>query len=141
MTQQLVAGVVSCLVGASMGCSGGTGGDATATRICQRTDFAQVEDFGVGFTAGGHPKLVAAYNSTGRVLNSWDPTNQEHPTFSLWRNEGDGRYMAACFFDGSFRTADGRSYSRALVESDGKRYQLIMADKTSVLPISRPPRT
>ena len=138
--QSLIAGLVACLAGASTGCSGDTPGDPAAFRICQRTNFLKVEDFGVNLTASGHPKLVAAYSSTGNVLNTWDPTNNEHPMFSMWRGEADGRSMAACFFDGSFRTLDGRTFGRVLVESDGARYRLIVADKRSVVPTSRPPR-
>ena len=121
-----------------VGCSGHR--DPFATRLCRHTNFSQVEDFGVAFSVTGHPRLVAAYSSTGKVLNTWDPTNHEHPMFSLWRGEADARPMAACFFDGRFRTADGRSYQRALVETDGQRYRLIVADTKSVLPTSRPPR-
>ena len=136
----LVVSLVAVVAGACTGNSNHPRGDATAIRTCERTNFSHVEDFGVTFTASGHPKLVAAFGATGRVLNTWDPTNTEHPTFSLWRGEADGRTMAACFFDGSFRTADGRSFARALIESDGTRYRLIVADTRSVLVISRPPR-
>ena len=138
--QSLIAGLVACLAGASTGCSGHTPGDPAAIRICHRANFSKVEDFGVSLTASSHPKLVAAYSSTGKVLNTWDPTSHEHPTFSMWRGEADGRAMAACFFDGSFRTVDGRTFGRVLVESDGARYRLIVADKRSVVPTTRPPR-
>jgi len=115
-------------------------GDRIATRMCDAVDLAAVDDLGVGFNATGPSALVAAYQSTGQVLDTWDPTGREHPTFSLWRGEADSRVMAACWFDGTFRTRDNRTYARALVETNGLRSRLVVADKISALNVSRPPR-
>jgi hypothetical protein len=48
--------------------------------------------------------------------------------------------MAACWFDGSFTTSDGRSFARALVDTDGRRYLLVVADTRSTLHITAPSR-
>jgi hypothetical protein len=48
--------------------------------------------------------------------------------------------MAVCYFDGSFRTSDGRTYARALIETDGHRLQLVVADARQRVDVMRPPR-
>jgi|SRR5579884_2549560 len=159
MTRRMtvVAPVLTALLaGGLAGCS--ASGDPTAIRLCRHANLADVDDHGVGFRAAGRPKLVAAYRSTGRVLNAWYPrvrtrvinrsghpipiptTVIDHPFVAEWAAEADGRTMAACYFDGSFSTRDGRTYERALVETDGSQARLIVADTRSVVPTDRPPR-
>jgi hypothetical protein len=114
--------------------------DAAAVHMCSGTDFAALGDHGVAFRAEDEPRLVRAYGSTGRVLNTWDWSKQEGPGTQLWPGEADSRPMAVCYFDGSFRTSDGRTYARALIETDGHRLQLVVADARQRVNVMRPPR-
>ena len=47
--------------------------------------------------------------------------------------------MAVCSFDGSFRAANGQDYGRVLIETDGTRYRMIVADQRNALHVRRPP--
>lgn len=114
--------------------------DALAVSMCRQADFAALDDHGLGFRASGHPRLLRAYASTGRVLNTWRWTDQEGPGARNWPGEADGRSMAVCYFDGSFHTTDGRTYARALIETDGRRFRLIVADERNRVDVKRPPR-
>ena len=134
---------IGLLAGFGAACSSSTNSlpasDATALHMCRDTNFGTLEDHGVGFRADGKPRLVRAYASTGRVLNTWRWTDQEGPGTRLWPNEADSRAMAVCYFDGSFRTSDRRTYARALIETDGHRFQLVVADERGRVAIMRPP--
>jgi hypothetical protein len=137
------------IVGVLTGCSASTStaiddgwpsSDRGGTRMCEATRFSAVEDFGIGFRPTEKPRLIAAYASTGRVLNSWDFDQEEGPAAHWWPDEADARPMGACYFDGSFRSDDGRTYERAVLETDGHRYRLVGADERSKLRVLRPPR-
>jgi hypothetical protein len=131
---------VGLLTGIAAACSSSLpASDTAAVHMCRDTDFAGLDDHGVGFRADGEPRLVRAYESTGRALNTWRWTDQEGPGTRLWPNEADSRAMAVCYFDGSFRTSDGRTYARALIETDGHRFQLVVADEHDRVDIMRPP--
>lgn len=135
---------VGVLAGVIVGCSSSTrplpASDAPAASTCRQADFGAIEDHGAGFVADRQPSLVRAYASTGRVLNTWDWSEAEGPPTRLWPGEADSRRMAVCYFDGSFRTSDGRTYGRALIETDGHRFQLVVADERDRVDVMRPPR-
>jgi hypothetical protein len=145
MMRRLMSGAcVGLLTGVVAACSSSSSSlpasDVAGVHMCRDTDFGALEDHGVGFRADGEPRLVRAYASTGRVLNAWRWTDQEGPaTRRLWPNEADSRAMAVCYFDGSFRSSDGRTYARALIETDGHRFQLVVADERDRVDIVRPP--
>ena len=101
MTATWVTGAALAVVGAGVvACAGPRHVETTAERMCRTSGLPATDSYGKGFEAHGRARLVDAFPSTGNVLDSWEPTNQEHPTMSLWRGEADSRPMAACWFDG-----------------------------------------